>query len=102
MLSGFNNDDENNENTDKEKMIKYAIDGQVSYKTINNVVYFYSPLKYKDDIFAILELNYSVVDRVSFFNNIKKMFYGTGFFALLCGITLGVIYFLNSLRIFIN
>ena len=35
MLSGFNNDDENNENTDKEKMIKYAIDGQVSYKTIN-------------------------------------------------------------------
>lgn len=93
MLSGFNNDDENNENSDKEKMIKYAIDGQVSYKTINNVVYFYSPLKYKDDIFAILELKYSVVDRVIFFNNIKKMFYVTGFFALLCGISLGVMYF---------
>lgn len=93
MLSGFNNDDENNENHDKDKMINYAVNGQVSYKTIDNIVYFYSPLKYKDEIFAVLELKYSVIDRVTFFNNIKKMFYGTGVCFLILGISLGVLYF---------
>lgn len=93
VLSGFNNDVENDKNDDKETMIQYAENGQVSYKTIGDTVYFYSPLKYKGDIFAILELKLSVKDRVEFYNNIKKMFYTTGIFTFTLGIILGIIYF---------
>lgn len=93
MLSGFDNDNENNKNPDREKMLAYANNGQVAYKKIDNIVYFYSPLKYKDKILAVLELKYSVEDRVVFLNNIKNMFFVTGLCSLILGIALGAIYF---------
>ncbi|MDP4145922.1 MAG: HAMP domain-containing sensor histidine kinase [Bacillota bacterium] len=98
LLSGFKTDVKLNENKEKESMIKYAIAGKVSYIRINDVVYFYSPIKYKNKSVAILELEYSVKENSTFYNNIKKMFYGTGFLALVIGIVLGIIYFLGLTR----
>ncbi|WML33347.1 HAMP domain-containing sensor histidine kinase [Clostridium sp. OS1-26] len=98
LLSGFKTDGKLNENKDKESMIQYAIDGKVSYVKVNDVIYFYSPIKYKNNIVAILELEYSVKENSLFYNNIKKMFLITGFFALTLGITLGIFYFLTLTR----
>lgn len=98
LLSGFKTDGKLNENKDKESMIQYAIDGKVSYVKLNDVIYFYSPIKYKNNIVAILELEYSVKENSLFYNNIKKMFLITGFFALTLGITLGIFYFLTLTR----
>ena len=95
LLSGFKSDGKLNENKDKELMIQYAINGKVSYTKVNDILYFYSPIKYKNNIVAILELEYSVKESSLFYNNIKKMFWITGFFALILGIILGIFYFFN-------
>ena len=93
LLSEFKTDGKRDENTDKSQMIQYAIGGEVSYTKINDVIYFYSPIKYEDKIVAILELQYSVKDSSLFYNDINKMFYAIGFVALILGIILGIIYF---------
>lgn len=95
LLSGFKTDGKLNENKDKNIMIQYALKGKVSYTNVNDVIYFYSPIKYKDNIIAILELEYSVKESADFYNNIKKMFYVTGFSALVLGVILGILYFFN-------
>ena len=93
MLSGYVNDSEENKNDDKDKMMDHAKDGKISYRIVENTVYFYSPLKYKDNIIAILELRYSVKDRTVFYNSIKQMFYITGFISLISGLILCIVYF---------
>jgi signal transduction histidine kinase len=93
LLSEFKTDGKLDENIDKSLMIQYAIEGKVSYTKVNEVIYFYSPIKYEDKIVAILELQYSVKDSSLFYNNIKYMLYATGFVALILGIILGIIYF---------
>ncbi|MGH4123986.1 MAG: ATP-binding protein [Clostridium sp.] len=98
LLSGFNVDGKLNENKDKNLMIEYAIYGKVSFAKNNDVIYFYSPIKYKNSIVAILELEYSVKESRLFYDNIKKMFYGTGFVALIFGVILGILYFFNLTR----
>ncbi|WBL46081.1 sensor histidine kinase [Clostridium estertheticum] len=98
LLSGFKVDGKLNENKDKNLMIKYAIQGKVSFIKNNNVIYFYSPIKYKNGIVAILELEYSVKESNLFYDNTKKMFYGTGFLALIFGVILGIFYFSNLTR----
>ncbi|MBW9153933.1 HAMP domain-containing histidine kinase [Clostridium estertheticum] len=98
LLSGFKVDGKLNENKDKNLMIKYAIQGKVSSIKNNNVIYFYSPIKYKNGIVAILELEYSVKESSLFYDNTKKMFYGTGFLALIFGVILGIFYFSNLTR----
>ena len=98
LLSGFKVDGKVNENKDKNLMIEYASKGKVSFIKNNDVIYFYSPIKYKNGIVAILELEYSVKESSLFYNNTKKMFYGTGFLALIFGVILGVIYFFNLTR----
>lgn len=98
LLSGFKMDGNSDENKETESMIQYAIGGEVSYTTVNEVVYFYSPIKYKDETIAILELQYSVVENYDFYDSIKKMFYVTGFMALVLGIILGFIYFISLTR----
>ncbi len=98
LLSGFKSNGKFNENKDKEEMIKVAIDGKVSYIKVNDVIYFYSPIKYRNDIVAILELEYSVKENGLFYNKIKNLFYGTGLMALILGILIGIIYFFNFTR----
>jgi signal transduction histidine kinase len=98
LLSGFKMDGNSDENSEKEIMIQYAVKGKVSYTTVTDVVYFYSPIKYKDETIAILELQYSIEENNSFYNSIKKMFYGTGLMALVLGIILGFIYFISLTR----
>ncbi|MDS0527787.1 ATP-binding protein [Clostridium sp. SHJSY1] len=93
LLSGFKTDGKLDENEKKNTMIKYAIDGKMSSIKINDVIYFYSPIKYNDDIVAILELEYSVKESVLFYNNIKKLFGIIGILALIIGIILGIVYF---------
>jgi two-component system phosphate regulon sensor histidine kinase PhoR len=98
LLSGFRADGNSNENKEKSVMIGYAIKGKVSYTKVNDVIYFYSPIKYKNKTVAILELEYSVKEGSLFYNNIKQMFYGTGFIALILGTILSILYFLNITR----
>jgi two-component system phosphate regulon sensor histidine kinase PhoR len=98
LLSGFKADEKLNENKEKNLMIQYAIDGKVSFAKNNDVIYFYSPIKYKNGIVAILELEYSVKESSLFYDNIKKMFYGTGFLALIFGVILGILYFFSITR----
>ena len=74
MLSGFKNDIKVDENRDKDKMIQYAINGQIAYKEQNSTVYFYSPIKHNNKTIAILELQYSNEDNELFYKNIKNMF----------------------------
>lgn len=93
MFSGFNNDTSLEENECKKEMINYAIDGKVAYRTVNNIVYFYSPIKYNEDTVAILELKYQIEDRIIFYNKIRNMFYVTGSLSLVLGVILGIIYF---------
>ncbi len=98
LLSGFKADGNLNENKEKNIMIEYAIKGKVAYTKVNDLIYFYSPIKYKNNIVAILELEYSVKESNLFYNNIKQMFYGTGFIALIFGTILSILYFLNMTR----
>lgn len=98
LLSGFKVDGKLNENGEKNNMIKYAIQGKVSITKNNDVIYFYSPIKYKNGIVAILELEYSVKESSLFYDNIKKMFYETGFIALTFGVILGILYFFSLTR----
>lgn len=98
LLSGFKVDGMLNKNKEKNIMIDYAIRGKVSFTKINDVIYFYSPIKYENIIVAILELEYSVKERGLFYDNTKKLFYGTGFTALLFGVILGIVYFSNLTR----
>lgn len=98
LLSGFNVNGMLNENKEKNHMMEYAIKGKVSSIKNNDILYFYSPIKYKNSIVAILELEYSVKESNLFYDNTKKMFYGTGFLALLFGVILGIIYFFNLTR----
>lgn len=93
MLSGFKNDIKVDENRDKDKMIQYAINGQIAYKEQNSTVYFYSPIKHNNKTIAILELQYSNEDNELFYKNIKNMFLIIGFISLLSGIIAGIIYF---------
>jgi two-component system phosphate regulon sensor histidine kinase PhoR len=98
LLSGFRADGNSNENKEKSVMIGYAIKGKVSYTKVNDVIYFYSPIKYKNKTVAILELEYSVKEGSLFYNDIKQMFYGTGFMALILGTILSILYFLKITR----
>lgn len=93
ILSGFKMGLDLDENSEKSQMIQYAIDGNVSYKTVNNVVYFYSPIKYKDDIVAILELKYSNDENIKFYSSVERMFYYIGSLVFGLGIILGIFYF---------
>lgn len=93
LLSGFRPDGKSNENKDKNLMIQYAMKGKVSYTKINDIIYFYSPIKYKNSMIAILELEYSVKSSSLFYNNIEKIFYITGFLALILGTIFSIIYF---------
>lgn len=95
LLSGFKTSEKYEENKEKDNMIKYAIDGQVSYVEVNDVVYFYSPIKYQDNTVAILELEYPINDNNLFYNNIKNMFYVTGLISLILGSILGILFFLK-------
>lgn len=98
LLSGFKTDAKLNENYDKNLMISYAIKGKVSYKEINNIVYFYSPIKYNEDIVAVLELEYSIEDNKLFYNKTKQLFYSVGFIALVFGLALEIFYFSKFTR----
>lgn len=93
LLSGFKTSGKYNENKEKDNMIKYAMNGQVSYVEINDVVYFYSPIKYEDNTIAILELEYSIKENNLFYSNIKNMFLGAGLLSLILGCALGILYF---------
>lgn len=93
LLSGFKTDAKVNENDKKKVMIGYAIRGKVSYREINHVIYFYSPIKYRNNISEILELEYSIKEKNLFYSNIKKLFYGTGLLTLVLGIVVGIFYF---------
>ena len=95
LLSGFSTDGKINENDDKGTMVQYAVEGKVSYVNINDIIYFYSPIKYQGETVAILELEYSVKDNTIFYNDIKYTIYGTGFLTLIIGIVLITIYFLS-------
>jgi signal transduction histidine kinase len=95
LLSGFKADGKLNENSEKAVMLQYAIKNKMAYKNVNNIVYFYSPIKYKNNTVAILELQYSVKESSEFYNSIKKMFFSIGFLALTIGIILGFFYFLS-------
>jgi signal transduction histidine kinase len=95
LLSGFKPDGKLNENAEKNLMIKYAIQGKISYKQDKDVLYFYSPIKYKNNTAAILELQYSTKENSEFYNNIKLMFYSTGSLSLVVGILLGFFYLSN-------
>lgn len=95
LLSGFKPDGKLNENNERDMMIKYAIEGKISYKQDKDVLYFYSPIKYKNNTAAILELQYSTKESSDFYNNIKLMFYGTGSLSLIIGIILGFFYLSN-------
>lgn len=98
LLSGFKTDEKINENKEKKLMIKYAVEGKVSYTNLNDVIYFYSPIKYKNGIIAILELEYSIKESNLFYSNIKKVFFVTGCLALILGTLLGILYFFNLTR----
>ncbi|MBC8061586.1 MAG: HAMP domain-containing histidine kinase [Clostridiaceae bacterium] len=98
LLSGFKADGNLNENKEKDVMLQYAIKGKISYTRVKDVIYFYSPIKYKNNIVAILELEYSVKESSLFYNNVKQMFYGTSFIALILGTILSILYFLNITR----
>lgn len=93
MLSGFNNDSSIDENEERKSMISYAQNGQVCYKKVGKEVYFYSPIKYRDNTIAILELRYLIEDKIIFYNNIRNMFWGTGCISLIIGVVVGIIYF---------
>ncbi len=95
LLSGFKTGGKLDENSEKSLMVKYALENKISYKKINNAVYFYSPIKYKNNTAAILELQYSIKESNEFYNSIKKMFFNVGFLALTIGTILGFFYFLN-------
>lgn len=98
LLSGFKTDAKLNENDEKKIMIDYAIKGKVSYREINDVIYFYSPIKYKGSTAAILELEYSIRENKLFYSDIEKLFYGIGFLALVLGIFVGIFYFSRLTR----
>lgn len=98
LLSGFITEENVDENDNKATMIQYAIEGKVSYVNINDVVYFYSPIKYEDEIVAVLELQYTVEDNTIFYNSIKYTILGTGVAMLLVGIALILIYFFSFTR----
>jgi two-component system phosphate regulon sensor histidine kinase PhoR len=95
LLSGFNTDVKLNENNEKDIMIQYAIKDKMSFKEVNDILYFYSPIKYKNNMVAIIELEYSVKESNKLYNNIKSLFYSAGFLALVIGTILGILYFLN-------
>lgn len=95
MLTGFKTDGKLNENQDKAIMLQYAINDRVSYKEVNDILYFYSPIKYANNTVGILELEYSVKDSNNFYYNIRKMFFCIGLISLTIGIILGIIYFVN-------
>ena len=98
LLSGFKVDGMVNENKEKAVMIESASQGKVSSTKNNNIIYFYSPIKYKNSIVAILELEYSVKESNLFYNNIKQMFYVAGFSALIVGVILGILYLFSLTR----
>ncbi|MDT8717404.1 HAMP domain-containing histidine kinase [Clostridium sp. 19966] len=98
LLSGFQTDSRTNENKDKEIMLKYAIEGKVSYETSNGIIYFYSPIKYKNKTVVLLELQYPIKDNLSFYESIEKMFYIIGALSLSIGVMLGIVYFWGLTR----
>jgi signal transduction histidine kinase len=98
LLSGFNSENKLNENSEKSIMLKYSMEGKISYRQDSNVMYFYSPIKYKNITVAILELQYSTKENNDFYNNIKLMFFGTGLLSLIVGITLGFFYLSNFIK----
>nr|WP_246599393.1 HAMP domain-containing sensor histidine kinase [Clostridium lacusfryxellense] len=98
LLSGFKVDGMVNENKEKAVMIESASQGRVSSTKNNNIIYFYSPIKYKNSIVAILELEYSVKESSLFYENIKNMFYAAGFSALIVGVILGILYLFSLTR----
>lgn len=95
LLSGFNPDGKLNENPEKDIMVKNALQDKISYKHDQNVIYFYSPIKYKNNTSAILELQYSTKESNKFYNNTKLLFYYTGSLSLIIGIVLGCFYLSN-------
>ncbi|WP_243186915.1 sensor histidine kinase [Clostridium muellerianum] len=98
LLSGFKTDAKLNENDEKKIMIGYANKNKVSFREIKDVIYFYSPIKYNGNTVAILELEYSIKENNLFYNNIKKLFYGIGFLALILGIVVESFYFSRLTR----
>ncbi|AJA49019.1 sensor histidine kinase ResE [Clostridium pasteurianum DSM 525 = ATCC 6013] len=95
LLSGFKPEGKLNENPQKNIMIKNALQDKISYKYDKNIIYFYSPIKYKNNTAAILELQYSTEESNKFYNNIKFLFYYTGSLSLIIGIILGYLYLSN-------
>lgn len=98
MLSGFSDDSSTDKNDEKANMIQSALAGQVVYREYDSVVYFYSPIKYKENTIAILELKYSVTEKNKFYVNIQNMFFTIGSAALLFGIIFGILYFSKITR----
>lgn len=98
LLSGFKTDSRSNENKNKSIMLKYAMEGKVSYETVNEIIYFYSPIKYKNNTIALLELQYSVKDNLNFYESIQKLFFLMGALSLVIGVLLGIIYFWSLTR----
>jgi len=80
---------------DEDKMLNFAMEDKIAYKQVENSIYFFSPLKYKNKTVAIIELNYSVERGNEFYSNIKKLFLIVGFLALTIGIALGIAYLLQ-------
>jgi len=93
ILTGFSTDGKRNENKDRYSMLMKAKNDKTVYKEVNDVIYFYSPIKYKNSTVGILELEYSIKESNTFYQNIKKMFYSTGLLCLLIGIIVGTVYF---------
>lgn len=92
LLSGFKSESTLTENSKKDIMIQDALKNKISYRQENNIMYFYSPIKYKNTIAAILELQYSTKESSEFYDNIKSMFYYTGSISLIIGIILAFFY----------
>lgn len=75
------------------ELIKYAQKGRVAYEESSNIIYYYSPLKYKNKTVAIIELSYSIKNNNELFYSIEKLFLATGTITLLLGLIIASIYF---------
>lgn len=68
---------------------------KIVYLNRDDMIYFFTPLKYENKTVAYLEIDYDNGKRASFYKMIKNMFIYVGFISLTCAIILGIIYFLN-------
>lgn len=95
LIYSYGNDGKTDVIAIENKMINYALKGNIAYKTIGDNIYYYSPLKYKNSTVAILRLKYSINEQINFYNNIKALFLILGLISLSISGSIGFIYFIN-------